>query len=245
MKLKCIAIDDEPLALSLIEDYIKQTSFLEFAGGFSSASESFDKIQSGEVDVAFLDIQMPGIDGIEFAKSIENKAKVVFITAFDRYAIESYRVGAADYLLKPVSYKDFYASISRLCADLINSQQLSGSRSEDFLFVKSEGKFIKLAFNEISFIEGVKDYVNIHFTDPKKIPILSLNRMKYLESILPASFKRVHKSFIVNLKAIDYIERNSIVIGRERIPMGDKYVDLKKLSNSRIVETGKFTEVCK
>lgn len=245
MKLRCIAIDDEPLALSLIENYIKQTSFLEFAGSYASAADSFDKIQSGEVDVAFLDIQMPGINGMDFAKSIGDKAKVVFISAFDSYAIESYRVGAADYLLKPVSYKDFYASISRLCSDLINSQQVNENKNEEFLFVKSEGRFVKLAFNDISFIEGVKDYVNIHFTDPKRVPILTLNRMKYLESILPTSFRRIHKSFIVNLNAIDYIERSSVVIGRDRIPMGEKYVDLKKLSNSRSFEVGKFLELCK
>lgn len=245
MKLKCVAIDDEPLALTLIENYIKQTAFLEFAGGFNSAMESLSVIQKDKIDIVFLDIQMPGLNGMEFAKSLGKETKIVFITAFDQYAIDGYKVGAYDYLLKPVSYKDFYSTVSKLFAEKENQPVISADTSEEFLFVKAEGKFMKLRFADISYIEGVKDYVNIHFKDQTKMPLLSLNRMKNMEAILPPSFFRIHKSFIVNMEAIDYIERSHVVIGRDRIPMGNKYVDMKALSEEKVLSPDKLLNCLK
>ena len=261
MKLKCVAIDDEPLALTLIENYIKQTAFLEFAGGFNSAVESLSVIQKDKIDIVFLDIQMPGLNGMEFAKSLGKETKIVFITAFDQYAIDGYKVGAYDYLLKPVSYKDFYNTVSKLFAEKENQPVISADTSEEFLFVKAEGKFMKLRFADISYIEGVKDYVNIHFKDQTKMPLLSLNRMKNMEAILPPSFYttlfrslcnllppsffRIHKSFIVNMEAIDYIERSHVVIGRDRIPMGNKYVDMKALSAEKVLSPDKLLNCLK
>lgn len=237
MRLKCIAIDDEPLALTLIENYIRQTAFLEFAGGFCSAMESLSVMQKEQIDIVFLDIQMPGLNGMEFAKTLGKEAKIVFITAFDQYAIDGYKVGAYDYLLKPVSYKDFYSTVSKLYAERESQTAVSTDASDEYLFIKAEGKFMKLRFADISYIEGVKDYVNIHFKDLHRKPLLSLNRMKNMEAILPSAFLRIHKSFIVNIDAIDYIERSHVVIGRDRIPMGSKYVDTKALSAETLISS--------
>ena len=160
MKLKCVAIDDEPLALTLIENYIKQTAFLEFVGGFNSAVESLSVMQKEKIDIVFLDIQMPGLNGMEFAKSLNEDTKIIFITAFDQYAIEGYKVKAYDYLLKPVSYKDFYSTVSKLFAERENHSVVSTDTSDEFLFVKAEGKFINCFFAFITLVGLVFNHVS-------------------------------------------------------------------------------------
>lgn len=243
MKLRCIVIDDEPLALSLLESYVRQTSFCELAGSFTSATSCYELVLSGGVDVVLTDIQMPGVDGMEFAKTIEGKAKVIFTTAFEQYAIDGYKVGAFDYLLKPVSFKTFYSTMCRLFASM--EEQTHPSDKPDFLFVKTDGKFQKVRFDDIAFIEGLRDYVKIHLLTEDKLPILCLNRMKLMEEVLPENFCRVHKSFIINISAIDAIHKDSVTIGNRHIPLGDKYADTKALQSTKMIKVADLMKFIK
>jgi DNA-binding LytR/AlgR family response regulator len=208
MKLKTIAIDDEPLALRLVTDYISKTPFLELVGAFDNPLDAIDFLSSQSADLIFVDIQMPDLTGIEFTRSLEEAHKIIFTTAYEKYAIEGFKLNAIDYLLKPFSYE--------LPSIEANSQ---------FLFLKSEYKIRRINFNDILYIEGLKDYIKVYTTGDDK-PILSLNSMKSLEQKLPEDkFMRVHRSFIVNLEKIDTIERSRIIFGKTYIPVSDQYKD--------------------
>jgi len=227
MKLRTIALDDEPLALKLVEDYIRKTPFLELVGSFDNPLDAIDFLTEEDVDLILLDIQMPDLTGIEFTKVLQNAPKIIFTTAYERYAIEGFKLNAVDYLLKPFSYTEFLTAVQK-AKKLIELEQEHESlptleANDQFLFLKSEYKIRRINFNDILYIEGLKDYVKVYLHADDK-PILSLNSVKSLEQKLPeGQFMRVHRSFIVNLNRIEVIERSRIVFGKTYIPVSDQY----------------------
>lgn len=229
-KIRCIIVDDEPLALDLIEDYVLKTPFLELVKKFNSPFQAMETIQSEKVDIIFLDIQMPGLTGIDFSKLIQHGPKVIFTTAYSQYALEGFKVDAIDYLVKPFSYQEFLKAANKALTwfNLVEQGGVKSTTEEPenkSIFVKSEYKLIKIELCNILYIEGLKDYVKIYLKDQNK-PILSLMSLKTLEEKLPSDlFMRVHRSFIVNLEQIVKIERNRIVFGSVYIPIADSYKD--------------------
>jgi DNA-binding LytR/AlgR family response regulator len=227
MKLKTIAIDDEPLALRLVSDYVSKTPFLELVGSFENPLDAIDFLSTQTVDLIFVDIQMPDLTGIEFIRTLNEPPKVVFTTAYEKYAIEGFKLNATDYLLKPFSYEEFLkaAGKARKQVELEANSLPSIEANSQFLFLKSEYKIRRINFNDILYIEGLKDYIKVYTTGDDK-PVLSLNSIKALEQKLPENkFMRVHRSFIVNLDKIDTIERSRIIFGKVYIPVSDQYKD--------------------
>lgn len=248
MKLTCAIIDDEPLAVSLLESYVLKTPFLELKGTYNSAVTALGCLTREPVELLFLDIQMPELSGMEFSRMLGPDIRIIFTTAFGQYAVDSYKVNALDYLLKPISYPDFLKSANKALqwyellrgnengsgASGISSEQGSdtgsgagsGMRtasSVESIFIKTEYKLVQIELRKILYIEGLKDYVKIYVEDEPK-PILSLMSMKTMEDMLPADrFIRVHRSFIVQPEKIKVIERNRIVYGKEYIPISDNY----------------------
>jgi two-component system, LytTR family, response regulator LytT len=223
--IRTIAIDDEPLALQLIKGYIEKTPFLNLCGAFENPLDVIAFVSENEVDLIFLDIQMPDITGTELARVINAGPKLIFTTAYEKYALEGFRLDAVDYLLKPFSYAEFVKA-ARKAQKLIGMEGKELPALEiknDFLFLKSEYKIRRINFNEIHYIEGLKDYVKVFLIGEKK-PVLSISSLKALEAKLPQEqFMRVHRSYIVNLDTVKVIERNRIVYGDVRIPVTDQY----------------------
>jgi DNA-binding LytR/AlgR family response regulator len=222
-----IAIDDEPLALQLIVDYIQKTPDLMLAGQFENPLEAAQYISKNPIDIVFTDIQMPGLNGIEFTRSMVNGPVVIFTTAFAKYAIEGFKLDIADYLLKPFTYEEFLTSVhkaERMIRSATKPEDDVLSNNE-FLFLKSDYKIKRINFQNILYIEGLKEYVKVYTMHSDK-PILSLSSLKILEIKLPTDkFMRVHRSFIVNLEKIETIDRSRIVFGKKYIPIGDQYKD--------------------
>ena len=221
--LKCCVIDDEPLASQLIASYIEKTPFMQLVGTYSSAQEAIKTILENQIDLVFLDIEMPQLNGLEFAKIIPSTTRIIFTTAYDKYAIQGFKVDALDYLLKPVSYEEFLEAANKAlkCID-IQKNGVNKSSANDYIIVKSEYRLIQIPTSEILYIEGLKDYVKIYTVDEQK-SIMTLMNMKTLEQSLPSSFIRVHRSFIVNTNKLKIIERNRIVFGNKYIPISDTY----------------------
>lgn len=212
MNLKCVVIDDEPLAISVIEQHIAQTSFLELAAKFTHPVKAFEYLSENEVDLLFIDIQMPDLSGMDLAKRLKNPPALIFTTAFDQYAIEGFRVDAIDYLLKPIDYPEFMRAVAkaREWIGLTRGRESNVRASKEFLFIKSEYKIVRIEFSDIRYIQGMSEYVRIVLTHGK--PVMSLLSLKSLEAQLPVDrFMRVHKSYIVNLQKINVIERMEIV----------------------------------
>jgi two-component system response regulator LytT len=244
MTLSCIAVDDEPLALGLVTSFIQQTPFLNLVGKFSSAVEALKAVHSQKIDVIFLDIQMPDLNGIELARVIDNsksiKPRIIFTTAYNQFALDGYKVDALDYLLKPFNYEEFLHAATKALnyAELVERSNtpaapaavtappLAEERIEDeYLFLKVEYQLVRIALNDILYIEGLKDYVKVWLKSAEK-PILSLTSLKSLEEKLPPKkFMRVHRSFIVSLDKINSISRNALQIGKVNITVGDQYKD--------------------
>lgn len=221
MNLKCAIVDDEPLALNLLESYVQKTPFLELSGKYSSAVQAMKELPGRHVDLLFLDIQMPELNGLEFSKLISTDTRVVFTTAFEQYAIEGYKVNALDYLLKPVSYADFLQAANKA----VKWFELMRQPKDEIqsIFVKSDYKLVQIELKNILYIEGLKDYIKIYEENSAK-PILSLMSMKAMEDLLPSSrFMRVHRSYIVQKDKIRVIDRGRIVFGKNYIPVSDTY----------------------
>ena len=229
MTIKCAIVDDEPLAVELLASYVEKIPFLELCGKYNNATDALHGIGEQPVDLLFLDIQMPELNGLELSKMIPESTRIVFTTAFNKYAVDGFRVNALDYLLKPISYADFLDACNKALQWFQltqQSEQPSAPRTEEeptSIFVKSEYKLLQINLDDIRYIEGLKDYVKI-YTEQSPHPILSLMNMKAIEQMLPASrFIRVHRSFIVQKSKIREIERNRIVFGDVYIPIGDSY----------------------
>ncbi len=223
--IRTIIIDDEPLALQLMEGYVEKTTGLKLIGRFDSPLDALDYLSQESVDLIFLDIQMPDLSGIEFTRALEKGPKIVFTTAYENYALEGFKLDVVDYLLKPFSYEEFLKAVNKV-KRLIKLEQLAHIKIEadnEFLFLKSEYKIRRINFNDILYIEGLKDYIKVYTLNEPR-PILSLTSLKLLESKLPASkFMRVHRSFIVNLTKIHTIERSRIIFGKTYIPISEQY----------------------
>lgn len=248
MKLSCIVIDDEPLAVELMEAYVRKTPFLELAGSCESGTAAYAMLREHPVDLLFCDIQMPGLSGMELSRMLPEDTRVIFTTAFSQYAIEGFRVQAMDYLLKPISYNDFLAAANRALkwfelkrraerADATTDAGASEMAAEESplrlappcgespqsLIVKTEYRLQQIPLDRIRYIEGLKDYVKIH-VEGETHPVVSLLSLKSLEEQLPADrFVRVHRSYIVQPSKIRTIERNRILFDRERIPISENY----------------------
>jgi DNA-binding LytR/AlgR family response regulator len=225
MKIKCVAIDDEPLALKQIGAYLERTPFLETVALCSSAFEALQYVRDGRADLLFADINMPDLSGMDFVKSLEKKIPVIFTTAYSEYAIEGFQVDALDYLLKPISYAMFLKSANKAKAwfDLNNRLDDPPQPHSEYIFVKAEHRLIRIQLSEIKYIEGSNEYIIIHLLKDK--PLTTLMRMKNIEMMLPEShFMRIHRSFIVNLNQVKVIERNRIVFDEKvYIPVGEQY----------------------
>ena len=273
--ISCIVVDDEPLAVRLMESYVSKTPFLSLHGSFTSGTAAYSFLQDNPVDLLFCDIQMPNLSGMELSKMLPEKTRIIFTTAFSEYAVEGFRVRALDYLLKPISYDDFLSAAlkakeyfelaserslrqaQRPSGQITSSQSVTEpievtepvvqqnppttevppQRKIKSIFVKTEYRLQQIELDKITYIEGLKDYVKIHMSGTST-PILSLMRMKALEDTLPKEdFVRVHKSFIVRLAAIEAIERNHLLIGPDRIPVGDSYQDtlFKSISGTALI----------
>lgn len=223
--IRTIAVDDEPLALQLVTGYIKKTPGLELTGSFDNPQEALEFVINEKVDLIFIDIQMPDLTGIEFTRALTDGPRVVFTTAYEKYALEGFKLDVVDYLLKPFSYEEFLKAVGK-AAKLIRIEQGEQEKVEsnnEFLFLKSDYKIRRINFNDILYIEGLKDYVKVYTAGASK-PVLSLITMKLLEAKLPpAKFMRVHRSFIVNLERIEIIERSRIVFGKTYIPVSEQY----------------------
>jgi DNA-binding LytR/AlgR family response regulator len=213
--IRCIVIEDEPLALKQMVSYIEKTPFLELKDSFDNAFDALAFLQGYEVDIMFVDINLPDLNGMDFVKSLIHPPRVIFTTAYRDYAVEGFRVDAIDYLVKPISYTDFLQAANK-------ANEAVRTRDDDFLLIKSEYKIIRVNFADIQYIEGMREYVRIHLEHAK--PVMTLLSMKNIEQKLPsARFMRVHRSYIVNLTKITTIERNRIIFDKEYIPVGDQY----------------------
>lgn len=247
-KLKCIAVDDEPLALDIIEDYVSKVPFLELVKRTENAIEALQLVQAGGIDLVFLDIQMPELTGIQFLKIANNKASYILTTAYSQYALESYDLNVSDYLLKPIAFDRFYKAVEKVHnqnkpaepAPVAQPVPVSAPFSavnhnvQDFIFVKTEHKIQKIQLDDIHYIEGLKDYISI-FTKAERV--ITLQNMKKMEETLPKNqFVRVHKSYIISLDKIESIERSRISINGKVIPIGDTYRDefFKHIDNKNI-----------
>lgn len=224
--MTCAIIDDEPLALALLESYVLKTPFLELEGKYSCATAAIEGIRQQPVDCVFCDIQMPDLSGLDFAQSLPDDIMVVFTTAFSQYALDGYKVNAVDYLLKPIAYADFLAAANKVRRIMERKSQAVAEPVEtegDSIFVKSDYKIIRVKFDNIEYIEGLKDYVKIYLTDTPR-PLFCLTSMHAMEDALPSRhFFRIHRSYIVNMEKVQVLERGQIIFGEKRLPISDSY----------------------
>jgi DNA-binding LytR/AlgR family response regulator len=233
--IKCIIIDDEPLAIEIMESYVQKVEQLSLKGSFRNAVSAFSFLQQHPVDLIFLDIQMPKLTGIDFLKTLKNPPKVVFTTAYRDYAIEGFELEVVDYLLKPIPFDRFLKSVSRILQQPVNAPVLSTSTqtaamSDQALFFKVDKKMVKVNIQDILFIESVKDYVKVKTTDKE---IITQQKISYLEESLPGkNFLRIHRSFIVAINKIDAYSACDVEIGKTQLPIGRNYKNevLKVLS---------------
>lgn len=244
--MTCCIIDDEPLAVKLLESYVEKTPQLQLKGAYNSAVAALDAIMVEDVDLIFCDIQMPDLNGLQFAEIIKARpSRVIFTTAFSEYAIEGWKANALHYLLKPITYSDFMAAVAKAQEwfDMADTQHATDYPSaidneednevtdqhaiaSDSMFVKADYKLVRIHFDQILYVEGLKDYVKIYL-DGERRPVLSLTSMRAVEAALPKDkFQRTHRSFIVNLTKVNVLERGQIVFGDKHIPVSDSYKDI-------------------
>ena len=224
MTITCAIIDDEPLAAGLLESYAKKTPYLHLVGTYSSAILAMKDLRDNPVQLLLLDIQMPELSGIEFAKILPKDTRIIFTTAFPQYAVEGYKVNALDYLLKPVSYEDFLKSTDKALEWFSVIQRQDAYRRDRFMFVKADYKLQRVNLNDILFIEGLKDYVRFYLKNGERV--MSLMSMKKLEEYLPKpEFLRTHRSYIVHMTETPLVDRFRIVFGENYIPISENYKD--------------------
>jgi DNA-binding LytR/AlgR family response regulator len=222
MTINCAIIDDEPLAAGLLESYVRKTPYLTLSGTYNSAITAMRDLRESPAKLIFLDIQMPELSGIEFAKILPKESKIIFTTAFPQYAIDGYKVNALDYLLKPISYEDFLKGTDKALEWFTILQRQEICKQDRFLFVKSDYKLVRISLDNILYIEGLKDYVRIYLSNGEKI--MSLMSMKKLEEYLPQpEFLRTHRSYIVHMSKVKIIDRFRIAFGDEYLPISDNY----------------------
>lgn len=228
--MKCVIIDDEPLAVELLQDFVKKVDSLELVNSFNNAIDAVSFINQNNVDLIFLDIEMPHFSGIDFINTIEKKPLVIFTTAYSDYAVEGFNLGAVDYLVKPIPFHRFLKAVVRaqqvlqpVAANQTVSENTNAPEIEqDFMFVRAEYENVKLNFADILFIEGLKDYVKIYTTDNKfTLTLISLIKLENLLS--SKGFARIHRSYIINIKHVKSIQKNKVLISDKRIPISESY----------------------
>lgn len=218
MKINCIAIEDEPLALRKIKKYIQQVDYLNLLKDFDNALDAMSFLKEQSVDLIFLDIRMKKLSGIQFLEALQIPSKVIITSAYDQYALKGYELEVADYLLKPFSFERFLKSVDKVYKDLNTSKHKPASA---YIFVKTEYRIEKIELKQILYVQGMKDYLQIHTIDKK---VMTLSTFKHLLEVLPEfEFQRVHHSYIVSLSKIESIERNRIRIGQDLIPISETY----------------------
>lgn len=218
--MKCIIVDDEPLAIEILETYVARIDELQLVGSFRNAIAAFTFVQQNSVDLIFLDIQMPKLSGIEFLKTLKNPPKVIITTAFRDYAIEGFELEVADYLLKPIPFDRFLKSVGKVLArPEVNTSIATGQ--ESFVYFKVDKKMVKTRIADILYIESIKDYVKVRTTDKE---IITQQKISYLDESLPRhNFLRIHRSFIVNIDQIDAYSATDVEIGKFKVPIGRNY----------------------
>lgn len=229
-KLTCYIIDDEPLAQEILEAYITKVSFLELKGSFSSPLEATASLEKDKPDLLFLDINMPDLDGLSFITMLDPKPMIILTTAYDQYALKAFELEVKDFLLKPFSFERFYKSVLRLYKEQNASMQpekqettAEPKNEQGYIFLKVGHRIRKVATGDILYVEGMKDYLQIHTKEEKIMTLLSFAKM---EELLPSQhFARVHRSFLVAIDKIDHIEKNRIRIADQVIPISDTYAD--------------------
>ncbi|KOP38607.1 DNA-binding response regulator [Flavobacterium sp. WLB] len=228
--MKCVIIDDEPLAVELLEDFVKKVDSLELVSTFNNAIDAVSFINQNNIDLIFLDIQMPHFSGIDFLNTIEKKPLVIFTTAYSDYAVEGFNLGAVDYLVKPIPFHRFLKSVVRAqqisnpaaAVQPISESIATPEVEQDFMFVRAEYENVKMNFSDILFIEGLKDYVKIYTTDNKfTLTLISLIKLENLLS--SKGFSRIHRSYIINIKHVKSIQKNKVLISDKRIPISESY----------------------
>jgi len=233
MKIRAIAIDDEPLALKVLERHSEKVDFLSLKASFNNPLEAISYLEKNDIDLIFLDIQMPELSGLKVAKLIREKHKVIFTTAYEEYALEGFELSAIDYLLKPISFDRFLASCMKV-QDLLKleaktqsvpSQEITAeSITDDFIFIHAEYKTIKLMFKDILYIEGWKDYVKFHMKEELHLSLMSIRSLQ--ERLPPQQFMRIHKSFIINLNHVEMVDKSQVKIREELINIGGSYKEV-------------------
>ena len=222
IQIRCIAVDDEPIALEKLEGYIRRVPFLELVALCENPVEAVQVVMEQRVDALFVDINMPDLNGMELVFSLPEPPMVVFTTAYAEYAVESYRIPAVDYLLKPFDFADFQRAAGRLLKQTGTLQAVRlAVPDEDYLLVKDGYKYVSIHFTDILYIQGMRDYVQIYVEGRK--PVIATASMSQIKETLPSCFMQVHRSYIVNVKKVKEIERMRVVIGGERIPIGNSY----------------------
>lgn len=225
MNLNCLIVDDEPLAVELLEAYVKRTPFLELKGAFTNAFDALALLEKETLDLLFLDIQMPELNGLELSRLVGTQVKVIFTTAFEQYAVEGFKVDALDYLLKPISYPEFLRAAHKALrwkemAEAASSLEVR--EIADALFVRSGNKFVKVQLSHILYIEGMQDYVKIYLDDNSQ-PVVTLNTMKDFEESLSFPFLRIHRSYIINFDKVTMVERKRVFLGGTYVSVSDTY----------------------
>ncbi|MGY0426639.1 MAG: LytR/AlgR family response regulator transcription factor [Polaribacter sp.] len=233
-QLTCVIVDDEPPAIRLLEKYVEKISFLELKGTYTNPLEALQDTEKENIDLVFLDIQMPEITGIQLSKIINQKTKIIFTTSYSQFALESYSVSAVDYLLKPIAFNKFYKAILKVNQKETVVEKIS--KKDDFLFFKTDGKnkFSKVFINDILYVEGLKNYISIYLKDKR---IITYSTLKHIAENLPKSdFIQIHKSYIISLKHIDKIDNDSLWIHKKELPIGNTYRKLffEKIANNQL-----------
>lgn len=223
MRLSCIVVDDEPLAIEQMAEYISKVPYLEMKASFQRGLDAVMYLKTNRADILFLDIQMDDINGIQILKSVKDLPSVILTTAYDQYAIEGYSLEVSDYLLKPISFERFLKAVDRIYGKFVTIPGCDErNQAENYIFVKADSKLVRIAWDEILFIEGQRDYLKFHLAGNRRI--MTLLNFRSLEEQLPSDqFIRIHKSFIISASRIDSIGKASVRIGERDIPIGESY----------------------
>lgn len=223
--LRCIAIDDEPLALSLLEDNISKVPYLQLIAKCGDAFEAMKVLKENRVDLIFIDIQMPGMTGLQFIESLAVKPMVILLTAYKQYALEGYNLNVVDYLLKPVELQRFVAACNK-ALELHQLRHASPATDAGYIFVPADYSQVKISFADIAWIEGLKDYLKIFLKNSAKPVITRMTFKEMEEQLPPGSFFRIHRSFIVSAASVTSVRKNSVFVGDMELPVGDSYKDV-------------------
>jgi DNA-binding LytR/AlgR family response regulator len=242
--IHCLIVDDEPLALDLLEDNIRRIPYLKLVAKCKNVADAIQLLQNAHIDLVFTDIQMPGLNGLQFIETLQHKPMFIMHTAFEQFALEGYKLDVIDYLLKPVSFERFLQACNK-ASDRFNTKKLKeatrnlsiGKSQSDYIFVYIDYSLIKVLLDEIKYIEAQKDYIKIHFVPFGKKALLVRSSMKGIEEMLPADiFIRIHKSYIVNTNQVTAVRKNAVFLGTSELPVSEQYKDsISKITNGNFL----------